>query len=54
MQARTRLLAKPLGHPTLDFFVADDLAPFDGCDTVLNRLTDVDVVLNVFVRRIFR
>ena len=51
---RTTLLGQPLGQPTLHFFMAYDSTGGDIGKTLLDLLANVNVVLDVLERCIFR
>ena len=53
-RGESRLLAEPLRHPPFDLFLRDDFASISGIDTALDRLLDVDVVLDLFIRDVVR
>lgn len=50
MQAQSTLRAKPLRHPPLDLFLINQFAAISGVESLLDRLLNIDVVLNVFQR----
>jgi len=52
--ARPILLAKPLRHLLLDFFLVEKLATLSRLATATNRLLNVDMVVNVFERGFIR
>jgi len=52
--ARPILLAKPLRHPLLDFFLVEKLATLSRLATATDRLLNVDMVVDVFERRFIR
>ena|SRR6266702_5634671 len=53
-RVQSTLLAKPLRHPALDFFLLDEFAVISSFDATLNRLAHIDVVLDIFVRSVLR
>lgn len=53
-RAQSTLRANPLGHPTLEFFLIDELASVGCFIPLLDFLPHVDVVLDLFERGVFR
>src|SRR5437764_1141664 len=53
-QVPTTLLAKPLRHSPLDLILVDEFSAFCRLETSPDRLLNVDVIVNVFKRRLFR
>src|SRR5688500_17778356 len=52
MLGSSTLLARPLRNPLLDLFVGDEIPAIRGLETAIDLLLYVNVVLNVFVRRL--
>ena len=52
--ARSRPFAEPFGQPSLSLFLGKHALFFDGSPPALDLFTNVDVVLDIFKRRIVR